>query len=229
MPIQYGEPAPNVAGRDVLMFDFSFDRETLLRLKDQAASFEVYDHHKTAEAALKDIPGCHFDMNKSGATLAWDYFEPGKKAPALVHYVEDRDLWRWALPNSREINAAIASFPLTMEAWDELASTNVVQLELEGRAVLRYKQRMVDWIVKGAVEQEMDGHKILVANVSYVNVLSEVGEALDKDRPFSACYYWCGGKKFWSLRSDPNGLDVSAIAKAHGGGGHARAAGFVEG
>ena len=34
------------------------------------------------------------------------------------------------------------------------------------------------------------------------------------------------GEWVHSMRSRENGVDVSAIAKAHGGGGHARAAGF---
>ena len=37
-----------------------------------------------------------------------------------------------------------------------------------------------------------------------------------------------GSARVWSLRSDPDGLDVSQIAKAHGGGGHPHAAGFQE-
>ncbi len=34
------------------------------------------------------------------------------------------------------------------------------------------------------------------------------------------------GKTAWSLRSTEEGIDVSEIAKRHGGGGHRNAAGF---
>jgi hypothetical protein len=36
------------------------------------------------------------------------------------------------------------------------------------------------------------------------------------------------GKRQWSLRSRGDGVDVSAVAKARGGGGHRNAAGFEE-
>jgi nanoRNase/pAp phosphatase (c-di-AMP/oligoRNAs hydrolase) len=35
-------------------------------------------------------------------------------------------------------------------------------------------------------------------------------------------------KRQWSLRSDENGIDVAAVAKANGGGGHARASGYEQ-
>lgn len=50
-----------------------------------------------------------------------------------------------------------------------------------------------------------------------------------KVRPFGACYFdRQDGKRQWSLRSAPQGIDVSDVAKKFGGGGHKHAAGFEE-
>src|SRR5690606_35880403 len=58
------------------------------------------------------------DQQRSGAGIAWDFFHPGVPRPALVNHVEDRDLWRFALPGTREIQAAVFSRPYTFAAWD---------------------------------------------------------------------------------------------------------------
>ncbi len=71
----------------------------------------------------------------------------------------------------------------------------------------------------------MDGHRILSVNATVL--FSEIAGELAKGRPFGACYFdRQDGKRQWSLRSDDNGIDVSAIAKSHGGGGHAHASGY---
>lgn len=61
-----------------------------------------------------------FDMNRSGAGLAWDFFHPGQPRPALINHIEDRDLWRFALAGTREVQAALFSYPYDFAVWDEL-------------------------------------------------------------------------------------------------------------
>jgi nanoRNase/pAp phosphatase (c-di-AMP/oligoRNAs hydrolase) len=74
---------------------------------------------------------------------------------------------------------------------------------------------------------QMDGHTIRAVNATVL--FSEIAGELAKGMPFGACYFdRFDGKRQWSLRSDEQGVDVSLIAKAHGGGGHAHAAGFEE-
>lgn len=218
----------------------------------------VLDHHKTAQAALEgldeemrtnNVGGCEviFDMTKSGGRLTWEYLY-GRKllpgdilatnksgyslgvAPWLVDYTEDRDLWRWSLPVSREITAALRTYPLEFNLWDEMADDpNEWQRRLyqEGVAIRRYEQLLIDLHVKHAREIEMDGHKILVVNATVL--FSDIAGELAKDRPFGACYFdRQDGMRQWSLRSREDGIDVSEIAKRHGGGGHKHAAGFEE-
>jgi nanoRNase/pAp phosphatase (c-di-AMP/oligoRNAs hydrolase) len=56
---------------------------------------------------------------------------------------------------------------------------------------------------------------------------SEIGNILSKDNPFSVTYYDSFDSRKFSLRSLPDGLNVSSIAVKFGGGGHAHAAGFT--
>src|SRR3989304_1500175 len=96
-------PLDDAAGRRVILVDFSYPRAALDALADVAASVEGYDHHKTAQADLVgwERGGVVFDMERGGAGIAWDAFHPGRVRPALIAYVEDRDLWRWQLTSSR--------------------------------------------------------------------------------------------------------------------------------
>jgi oligoribonuclease NrnB/cAMP/cGMP phosphodiesterase (DHH superfamily) len=244
VPAHYGTPPPDCTGREVYVVDFSYDFDTMAEMASQSKAFTVLDHHKTAERAIADLEAmfithnmagrARYGIDKSGARMAWEFFGfiggwDGMPSPWLVDYTEDRDLWRHALPETENINAALRSYPLSFELWDEFHDT-VGQREMfkrEGAAIRRLERQMVETHTRHAREIEMDGHRIKAVNATVL--FSEIAGALAKGAPFGACYFdRFDGKRQWSLRSDDNGLDVSEIAKRRGGGGHARAAGFEE-
>ena len=176
-----------------------------------------------------------FDMTKSGGRLAWEWInrdgangDATDSAPWLVDYTEDRDLWRHALPFSREINAALRSYPLDFDGWDAMARRDPVEwLVPEGRAILRHEAQVVDQHVRHAREIELGGHKVLAVNATVL--FSDIAGKLAEDRPFGACYFdRADGLRQWSLRSRDGGVDVSEVAVRLGGGGHRNAAGFEE-
>jgi oligoribonuclease NrnB/cAMP/cGMP phosphodiesterase (DHH superfamily) len=239
VPVQYGQDPPDVTGREVYILDFSYKRSVMIVLWQQARRLVCLDHHKTAAEELADLYPTgggddgliRFDMNKSGGRLAWEYFfTPGRASPWLVDYTEDRDLWRWKLPCSREVNAALRSYDLDFKVWDCLVQADPrvnPELPREGSAILRREQQIIDEHIAHAREVEMDGHKILAVNATVL--FSDIAGELAKGRPFGACWFERpDGKRQWSLRSAPDGVDVSEIAKQRGGGGHKHAAGFEE-
>jgi uncharacterized protein len=236
VPVNYGGDMPDVTGRRVFFVDFC-PTETQLRGFCRAnPEVTVLDHHATAEPILTTVKtdNLHvvFDKTRSGARLAWEHIcaESGRHdaglVPWLVRYVEDRDLWRWQLPNSREINAAIRLTDLDFTAWDALAQMDALDLVGRGEAVLMRDAEIVESHVRHAVPQEVAGHTVPVVNATVLQ--SEIGHALCKGHPFAAMYFddLAASVRRWSLRSDEDGLDVSEIAKALGGGGHKHAAGF---
>lgn len=248
IPVQYGQDPPDVGGNRVYIVDFSYKREVMRRILSAAHFVCVLDHHKTAEAELagivdefvlrpdlitnppgSELPFVRFDMDKSGARLAWEYFHPKMDSPWLVDYVEDRDLWRWALPCSRDINAGLAAQPKDFATWCALDvdPDSRERMRFDGQAINRYADGLVDSICRGAREIDLGGHKILAANTSVL--FSDVAGKLAEGRPFGAAWFIrADGKRQWSLRSRDGGIDVSEIAKSFGGGGHRNAAGFEE-
>jgi hypothetical protein len=87
VPANHGDAPPDVAGRDVVIVDFSYRRAIMEAMFAEAKSLLVLDHHKSAEAELADLPFATFDMGRSGAGMAWDWFHPGQPRPALVNLV----------------------------------------------------------------------------------------------------------------------------------------------
>lgn len=224
----------------VFIVDFSFPREQMISLYEHLllsgeprGSLLVLDHHKTAEAACDGLSFCRFDSSKSGAMLAFEWLreQPDNEwrvlPPYLVDYTADRDLWLWKLPDSKAVNAAIRSYPMTFDVWDYLADSSVRQMKTDGAAILRYRQVLIDQHVRNAVEMEISGHNVLSVNCTCGEIISEVAEALIQDNAFSVCWFDAvkDNKRVFSLRSRGE-FDVSEIARQHGGGGHKNAAGF---
>src|SRR6185369_16472925 len=117
----YQEDPPDVAGKDVVMVDFSYKRPVLLEMAKNAKSILIIDHHKTAAEDLVNLPAnviTKFDMNHSGAVLTWKHFFPDQEPPILLLHIEDRDLWRFALQNTRQIQASVFSYPYDFKIWD---------------------------------------------------------------------------------------------------------------
>ena len=169
---------------------------------------------------------CCFDMNRSGAMLAWDHFFPGQEPPMLLRHIEDRDLWLFQLDGTREIQANLFSYPYDFEVWDTLMATDVQSLRSDGAAIERKHQKDVAELV--AVTKRrlvIGGHDVPVASLPYT-LTSDAGHLMAQGEPFAACYWDTPDGRVFSLRSTDDGMDVSEIAKQYGGGGHRNASGF---
>lgn len=230
-PAAYGETPPDVAGLDVAIVDFSYKRPVMIDLAAKAKSILVLDHHKTAQADLEGLsaecPNVEviFDMERSGAMLAWDYFHPDFVAPKFFEYLQDRDLWTKRLPGVDEFTAALRSYPQSFHVWDGLCQ-DVDSLIKDGGAIQRYYRTLVEQTKKHAFARNIAGYIVPVVNASLF-MASEVAGELAESEAFAAVYAETEDRVIWSLRSrPPHGLDVSEIAKKFGGGGHKHAAGF---
>ena len=152
----------------------------------------VLDHHKTAEEELRGLPYAKFDMNKSGAMLAWEHFFPNGKPPRLVEYVQDRDLWKYELPVSREIAAVLRSFPMDFLIWEQLGDDLEERFHIaaaEGGAILRFQTQQVHFTCDRVQWGYIGGHRVPYTNATVF--FSEVGEELCKrhpEAPFAAYY-----------------------------------------
>lgn len=229
----HGESPPPHAGRDVYLLDYVYKRPVMEALCAQARRVVVLDHHRSAEHDLRGLEGgcanleLHFDMRRSGAVISWEYFNRSP-LPRLLAHIQDRDLWQWRLPGSRDITAALMSYPHEFELWHGFVQTPEAlrTLAAEGHSINRYRDREIALYLERAVMGEIAGHKVPVVNAPD-GIHSELLSELSQGRPFAAGYSDRGGERRWSLRSDAHGLNVADIAVRFGGGGHPHAAGFA--
>lgn len=273
-PMLYGDEIELdlVKDTDVIFVDFSPEPDVLTQILEVAKSVLILDHHKTAIKKLEKLffdhgesPTVRFpnlqvvlDVERSGAMIAWDhYFSSNaltphlRKAivPNLVLYVQDRDLWKHELKNSKAVQCYIRSFKMSFEDWDALAQQlgyageNDVGLEMAmsaGGSMLRSQDRAVEtmadqhtWVTllspkdgkgtEGGVEECV----VPVANASIY--FSDVAHELTRrfNVPFAGYYFdRQDGKRQWGVTSAGD-FDVSAVARLYGGGGHKGAAGFT--
>ena len=215
----------------VLMTDFSLPLAELQKMRESVDTLIVLDHHKTAEADLQGLDWAYFDMNESGASLTWDFFNPSQRRPKLVQYIKEHDLWKFELPYSTLVRSFIRSYDMTIENLSYLStvlSQNFNRVIVEGEGIQRAMDAAVEMMCSQAIVGEIEGYRVPIANATIY--FSEVGSRLLElyhDAPFAAYYMdRSDGVRQWGLRSRP-GFDCSEIAKTFGGGGHAQAAGFT--
>lgn len=250
-PGVYQKDPPPHEDRDVIFVDFSYKRPVLDAMFRKANSLLILDHHKTAQEDLADIrppfaggwkrhlenvyqdkcencpqPYALFDMNRSGAALAWDFFVGGQR-PDFIEYVQDRDLWRKALPNGDEFTIALRSYPQDFAMWDRLVTEGADSLIAEGESIQRYYRLRVEELKRSAYAARIGQDRCYVSNAPYFAASEVAGELCDRgDASFGACYFEAEQGRFqYSLRSRGD-FDVSAVARKYGGGGHKNAAGF---
>ena len=238
LPTQYGDDPPDVSDLNVFVLDFSYPRDVMLRMFQSARLLRVLDHHKSAAEACEGLHFCQFDMEKSGASLAWEHFHSGfETPPRMLAYIEDSDLWRFKLDRSQEVRSFVQSFPFTMEAWDELMRVPIDDAKDIGEHLVRYRTKqiesnildhakMVDWTVEFGTTLSM----VVIQTPIFISDACSM--ALERFTAADvACAIFRNGNGKWvhSLRSrNGSNVDVSTIAKAHGGGGHEHSAGFTD-
>ena len=224
---------PALDGRAVYILDFSFPAELLRAIDERAARLVLLDHHKSAADALGGF-ACrcgvvHFDMAKSGARLAWEFFLPDAPLPDLVRYVEDRDLWNWQFPESAAYLAALDMEPQDFARWSELADftpEQSAQFMARGQAMDEKFSKLAADMAEGAQSVVFNGEAGLMVNAPGV-FHSLLGELLSR-RSGTFALMWTagqGGVVKVGLRSQ-RGYDCIPLAQSMGGGGHAQACGF---
>lgn len=231
VPAQHGDAPPDVTEKSVYILDFGYPRETLLALKEKAHSLVVLDHHKSAQQDLAGLTGCFFDMARSGAGLAWDFFTSGSPRPLLVDFVEDYDLWRFADPRTESLSARLEVEPMEFDNWtrirDELKSQSCVDTWMsEGRQLLALKEVLLRRAFSNKYAIELGGIAGLSCNAESW-AASALGDRLAAaSKTFGLVWHRTAHHIKCSLRSK-GAVDVAELAAKFGGGGHARAAAFT--
>ncbi|XP_073064695.1 uncharacterized protein [Primulina eburnea] len=195
----------------VYLLDFVGPPGFFQKLSSNVERVVVLDHHKTTLEILGSAAPISaneikvLDMERSGATIAYDYFMekilcgdvPFNKDCALAEfrrmrrifeYIEDGDLWRWRLPHSKAFSSGLKDlnlefdFSLNPKLFQQLLSLDLDSVIRRGMSSLAKKQRLINEVLKQSEEIALGGgafgHCLAVNADSVYELRSELGNQL---------------------------------------------------
>lgn len=226
-------PEPeSLHGATVYFIDFCYPREIMDRYVAEAGSLTVLDHHAGVRDVVEAMPAFVFDNDRSGAAIAWDYFHPDTPRPKLIEYIQDDDLFRHELPETKPVLSYLAVQPHTFELWDAIAHdledpARAAQLMEKLRAYREYFDLLVQYTASRAKPVLFEGHEVYMVTVNPLKpFVSAVGSVLrEKHPPFALLGHAFPGGMRISMRGDGT-VDLAALAQKYGGNGHRNSAAF---
>jgi len=237
-------------GKNIIFVDLCPNKEYLETLVTVAKHITILDHHITAYKNLENVsyPNLNyiFDNNKCGCMITWNYFS-SDPIPWFLAYIGDRDLWKWELLNSKEINTTLyeddhTNFKGLSKLFDEnlnpslsnFYNSSIFNSFVErGKILCEIKDKQMKTCMKTAIPCKFENYNIWLFTSS-PDILSDVGNRLmaktfkNGSTPnFTVCWrYNVQTHEYYiSMRSTSDSVDVSEICKKIGGGGHRNAAG----
>lgn len=233
-PLARGEELLLEVCKDAQVFflDFSYEQEDMDKFVKVAAKLVVLDHHAGVKSVVESMPEFVFDNNRSGAGIAWDYFHPDISRPALMNHIEDDDIYRFALPDTKALITYLETLPFDFIVWDDLAKkldepTSREAILTKARAYREYFERLAELSVERAKLVSFEGHETYFASSPPLKSLkSLIGNQLAKKHGPLALVVSAHPLGYGiSIRGDGS-IDVAKIAQKYGGNGHASSAGF---
>jgi oligoribonuclease NrnB/cAMP/cGMP phosphodiesterase (DHH superfamily) len=246
---------PNINNKNIIIIDVAYKYEILREIVRRAKYVTFIDHHITIYEDVKKISQefknikIIYDKNKSGATLTWDFFNPGKKTPIFIKFIEDNDIGKWEMDNVYEFIAAInVKYEPTptknnLLEWKKLYSFKTVnELIKVGKYYIEYK----DYI------GNENSNRFSIERFPSEKIFNKFPKIFKKPGAYTIAVY-CGSpcpsasdvakriflnykcdffmswvlnldRKEYILTFRSEKIDVGEIAKAFNGGGHTLAA-----
>ncbi|KAF9625340.1 hypothetical protein IFM89_021710 [Coptis chinensis] len=254
---------------EVYMLDFVGPSGFVGKISSLVKSVIILDHHKTAlemfsgQTSISENVTRIIDMERSGATIAYDYFkekhtskgfgselvprDKREQVNQLFKYIEDGDLWRWALQNSKAFSSGMKDLNIEFnvrsnpDLFEQLLALDPQSVISQGISSLSRKQNSINEVLnqsyKIALGGGLYGYCLAVNADSLLELRSELGHQLankshDQNlRGIGAVVY-----RVPELENDKllkisvrsvGSEDTTPISQAFGGGGHQHASSFM--
>ena len=232
--LKRGEELPaSLEGAHLYFIDFCYPQEQMDHFVSIASKVTVLDHHEGVADVIQSMPEYVYETDMSGAGIAWRYFHPEAPLPILLAHVQDDDLFKFELPDTRAVMAYLEVQPLTFEFWDDVART--LDDETKREALFEKTRIYAEYFV--LLAEEACSHAKLVsfegmeiyycASHPMKSMKSLIGNMLARKKGPCALVVTAHPNGYGvSIRGDGS-VDVSKIAQKFGGNGHPDASGFL--
>jgi oligoribonuclease NrnB/cAMP/cGMP phosphodiesterase (DHH superfamily) len=238
VPFDYGEQFPweSIQPREaVFLVDISLRPEDMAQL-NQLCELVWIDHHQTAIQAIdQSIAGAR-EVGKAGCELTWGFLHQ-EALPLGVLLLGRYDVWDQS--DKKLWNEKILPFQLGMKShnaspenqalWTRVFTDEdfVSALIERGQAIQGFQaEQNRATMERSSHEGTFAGYKAIFCNAAGGSQLFD--KFYDAQKHDLMVAYVMDKHKVWkvSLYTERPDLDVSALAKKFGGGGHRQAAGF---
>lgn len=237
----------------VYIVDYSISPDEMRKLLQITKDVTWIDHHKTAiekyDGFEHDIRGVRYD-GVAGCMLTYCYLNcmtycgvgninpfnisMTKDAPLFTKLIADWDVWKFDYgDDTRKFITAFNCYDFSPESkeWNrffsETQSGRSAEKEMieEGKLMIKYRDGWAkSYLERFGFETEFDGLKCFAVNLGNCN--SEYFKSLPEGKYDAFMPFAFNGEK-WTVSMYSTTHDISGICKKHGGGGHAKAAGFT--
>lgn len=240
----YGDPIPEIPkGMPVVMADVSMPMDAMRGICENSnGEFTWIDHHVSA---IKDFEDSGYqqikavlDTRYAACELTWTHFFPEHRMPYPVRMLGIYDTWRqnermynWdrvIMPFQYGMRSIVGlnvdAFPKSFLSQPYLSMSHFEDIIHIGDTILIYQKEQDRLLCNKSFVHEFEGYRAICLNAGGgSNTFESVFDPEKHDLMLLFIY----SSKGWtiSLRSVSDDVDVSAIAKKYGGGGHKKAAG----
>lgn len=252
----YGQPFPweKIGDETVVMVDVSLPMEDMRKLSELCGGKLTWiDHHVSAINEFMALSEPFFinPVLQDGIAAcegAWQYFFSDEKMPHVVNFLGEYDTWRNAdqarwedvvLPFQYGMRLrcnSLETFPMDLleDSFSRIPFSSTgfsfsrdIEFIIEnGTTILDYQKQQNEVACRAAFEAEIDGLRAICLNGGGFS--SQAFESVyDEAKHDLMVPFRFDGKQWaFSLYTTKDTVDCSQIAKARGGGGHKKAAGF---
>jgi len=239
--INYGQDFPFEEikkGDTVYMLDYSLQPfEKMITLSEMCTLVWI-DHHKSSIEEAEKYPEIFIkgsrEEGKAGCELAWEYFHERDKKPMPkgVFFLGRYDVWDLKNPDFLKFQYGMrlhdTLYP-DAEVWSNVLNDeeNFIDFCLQsGQVILSYVgQTNAKYVQSYGFPVEFEGYKCIACNKGLTS--SQLFDSIIEDYDIMITFVK-SPKGNWtvSMYTTKDDIDVGAIAKKLGGGGHKSAAGF---
>ena len=221
------------------MVDFSMPMDDMRRLNDMCRLIWI-DHHKTAiDAAHAAGFIAHeqsIEIGKAGCELTWEHVYPNTEMPRGVYLLGRYDVWDETVPKAWVYQAGMRTMEDTspdsyilnniLQPSAMISYTDIIKV---GRVILDYQTKENAIYAKSCCfAVGFHGYSTLACNKGLSN--STLFDSMWDSSVYKIMLLFVFRKGMWNITlytTKDTGVDVGAIAKEYGGGGHVQAAGFM--
>lgn len=223
-------------GEKVFVVDFCFEPHQVMVELNKIVDLIWIDHHKTSiewahENGFLASAGQSLEIGKAGCELTWEFFH-STPIPYAVKMLGRYDVWDHSDPEVLPFQYGMRQEEYTLpdaDIWEHVFGSSIFSNEIiqRGQIILKYEINQNAKYAKGmAYEAAFEGYRAIVMNKAYAN--SKAFDAVydPEKHDIMIMFGVKPGQIKYTLFCEKPDIDVSAIAKKYGGGGHHGAAGF---